>query len=196
MDLNNLQSRLDVINCAATSRIDIDYKKYAKVTPIESGGITVDLPGKSNPLKIAADIYSILHLLATLKDHLKNKLEASGFDKNIVEREIDSSIHLQILIDLINQEKHGYPLTKHIRSNKNPVIKQMSYTLINNNHGKEIIMSIGTKGELDVLDGIPPSVALFANIFDDRGNYLFNFDELVDNCYNKWLSIATTHNLI
>lgn len=196
MDVNNLQSRLDVINCAATLRIDIDYKKYATVTPIEKGGVIVDLPGKNDPLKIAAGIYSILHQLATLKDHLKNQLKDHSLDKNIVEREIDSSIHLQVLIDLVNQEKHGYPLTKHIRSNKNPVIKEMSYTLINNNHGKEVILSIGPKGELDILDGIPPSVALFANIFDDKGNYLFTFDDLVETCYNKWLFIATTHNLI
>jgi hypothetical protein len=195
MDVNNLKSRLEIINYAATSRIDVDWKKYAKVTPLEKG-VSVDLPGKGDPLKIAADIYSILHLLATLKDHLKNQLTTHGLDKNIVEREIDSSLHLQVLIDLVNQEKHGYPLTKHIRSNKNPVIKEMTYTLINNNNGKEIIMSIGPKGELDVLDGIPPSVGLFAKIFDDGNNYLFTFDDLVETCCNKWVTIANANNLI
>jgi hypothetical protein len=72
----------------------------------------------------------------------------------------------------------------------------MTYTLINNNNGKEIIMSIGPKGELDVLDGIPPSVGLFAKIFDDGNNYLFTFDDLVETCCNKWVTIANANNLI
>jgi hypothetical protein len=195
MNFNNLKSRIQIINYAATSRVDIDYKKYIKVTHLEKG-VSVALPGHGDPLKIAADIYSIIHLLATLKDHLKNQLVKQGLNKNIVEREIDSSIHLQVLIDLVNQDKHGYPLTKHIRSFRNPVIEKMSYTLINNNNGKEVIVSIGINGEVDVLDGIPPSVALYASVNDGKGNLLFSFDELVETCYNKWFSIANTYNLI
>jgi hypothetical protein len=45
MDVNNLKSRLEIINYAAASRIDVDYKKYAKVTPLEKGVTVVKING-------------------------------------------------------------------------------------------------------------------------------------------------------
>ena len=57
-------------------------------------------------------IFIIFYNLASLKDNIKNCLEKKGLDKNLIEIEINNSLHLQVLIDIVNQEKHGYPLKK------------------------------------------------------------------------------------
>ncbi len=44
--------------------------------------------------------------------------------------------------------------------------------------------------------GHPPKIILTADIYDDKGNILFNLNTLVDTCYSKWESLAKTHNCI
>lgn len=187
-DINDIQSRLDRILFAANSIIDNDYKRHAKIDPLEVG-VKVTLPAKDGPIKIKNDIFAILHHLATVKDHLKKHMERNRQNKQLIERAIDSSIHLKVLIDLVNADKHGYPTTTN-RSKKNPVIKDFAQSLKNNNEGKPVIATISPTGEINIVEGKAPSVELFANIYDDQGSFLFGFNELVEVCYKEWLSIA------
>lgn len=191
MDSNDIHSRLERILLLTNSRIDNDFKRHAKVDTIDKG-VKVQLPGNVGPVKTENDILSILHHLATLKDNIKKYLENIGRDKRDVENAINSSIHLQVLIDLVNADKHGYPTTTN-RSGKNPKIKDFAQTLKNNNDGKPVIATIGTKGEIEIVHGKPPSVELFANIYDEHGIFLFVFDELVETCYLRWLAIVEGH---
>ncbi len=111
------------------ARFDNDIRKNTNVEFIQTdkGTGTRTTFGKSDENSYLNNIMIILHNLANIKDNLIKSLEAKGKTKQqakrIVEDEINSSLHLQVLIDMVNQEKHGYPLTLHIRSHKNPLIK-------------------------------------------------------------------------
>lgn len=194
MDLNTLELRFERIHASINSRIDDDFKRHVKIE-FSGKSVSAQLPGKDDEFTVANQVLSILHHLATLKDHLKNSLEKNGYNKQIVEEIINSSIHLQVLIDLVNADKHGYPV-RSSRSNKNPVIKNINQGVINNNYNKPIVMSISPKGELNMLEGVPPSVILTAGIFDGAGGFLFDFDSLVETCFFQWESIAKEYNFI
>jgi hypothetical protein len=194
MDVNDITSRLEIILTALDSRIDDNYKSHIKIE-FNGEAVTSILPGKDDKPTIEFKILSILHLLATPKDHLKKRLEKNGDDPKVVERVIDSSIHLKVLIDLVNADKHGYP-TKSNRSKKNPVIKNASQGLRNNNDGKPIVVMMSPNGELETVHGKPPSVVLSAGIFDDKKNFLFDLDTLVETSYYHWVTIAKMYNCI
>ncbi len=86
---------------------------------------------------------------------------------------------LQVLLDLDNSDKHGSPLRVN-HSRRNPIIRNVRQGLVNNNHGKPIVMTISQVGETKVVDGDIPSVVINADIYDGDGDFLFDFDTLVE----------------
>lgn len=193
MDFNDLKARLERTLSSLNARFDEEVEEGIRITHVQSDrsiGMSVRF-GNDDTETILNKIFIILHNLASLKDHLKKCLESKGHDPNIVETEIEGSLHLQVLIDIVNQEKHGYPLTKHVRSYKNPVIKDPKQALR---------ISTGTEPHSSARFIISPdgsyqihgqkSIVIDADICDDQGNSLFGLDELVDTCFAKWENIA------
>jgi len=155
-------------------------------------GMTI---GNNDDEEIINKIFLILHNLASLKDHLKNCLKSKGQNQNIVEDEINKSLHLQVLIDLVNQEKHGYPLTKSNRSGKNPLIR-MPREMLNISSSSEPNSVAGITLNQDGtynLDG-ESKIKISAIISDENKNTLFKLDELVETCYEKFKSLAAIYN--
>ncbi len=194
MDVNDLEFRINRAIDALNSRIDDDYQKHIKVEHKDKG-FTLTLPGNDSKYTISNKAINILQLLATFKDHLINSLKKIGLSKEIVENRINNSLHLQVLVDLVNLEKHGEPL-RNYRSGKKPIIKNIEQGVINNNDDKPIIVGISPNGEWKMLDGKPPSVVLIADIFHEDGTRLFDLDELVETTFANWLLIAYEHNLL
>jgi hypothetical protein len=194
MNFNDIKARIERMHIALNSRFDDDYKKHAKVT-FEGQAVTVSLPAKDTKEEIIYKIISILHNLATLKDHLKGAISENGFPKEKVEHMINHSVHLQVLIDLVNMDKHSDPLRSY-RFGRKTEIRNVGQGLINNNDGKPIVMTIGTAGELETVHGKPPSVKLVAEIYDETGNYLFDLDTLIEVSYTLWMHLAKTYDCI
>ncbi len=194
MDANDIIGRIKRTRSAMNSRIDEDFISHSKIEKLENG-VSVTIPARDSKETIEVSIMSILYSLASLKDNLKNCLKDNGHNPLIVEEAVNSSIHLQVLHDLVNADKHGYP-TKKNHSGLNPVIRNENQGLINNNFGKPVVASISPTGEIKILDGIPPSVVITADIHDKNGNFLFDFDILVEVCYAIWISIAKEYKCI
>ena len=203
MDFNDITNRLNRTLTSLNARFDNDIRKNTKVELIETdGGIgTRTTFGDSDENTNLNAIMIILHNLANIKDNLIKTLITKGKTekqaKKIVEDEINSSLHLQVLIDLVNQEKHGYPLTKFIRSNKNPLIKNpaQSLSLGDGREGSVTEINIAQDGHL-IIHGDPPKIILTADIYDDNNVLLFNLNALVDTCYSKWELLAKTYDCI
>jgi len=132
---------------------------------IEFGG------GPTSPIDqidIQSTLNNIIHHLANLKDNLKNQLRSNGLPPNEVETQISKDINLQLIADLCNQEKHGYPLTRTRRFRLDPVI-------VNIHHELAVPLSIGFSNvfgdssvvvDADITDGtgFKPSSAKSAKI--------------------------------
>ena len=150
--------------------------------------------GKEDEDEIINKIFIILYNLSSLKDNLKNCFKNKGLDPQIVEDEINNSLHLQVLIDIVNQEKHGYPLKKSNRSNKNPLIKHAMQSIVmtsSSEPGSSAGMFFNENGLNIIGDS---KMALTAMIFDDKNNFLFMFDELADTCFEKFEQMAKQYN--
>ncbi len=193
MDYNDIKSRLKRTFASLNERFDEDIDKHTNVELCENGqGFSLTF-GNMDEEIVLNRIMAILHNLSSLKDNLKNCLKNNGHDPNIVENEINASIHLQVLIDIVNQEKHGTPLKKS-RSNKNPIIDDPtnSFRLFGKT-GDYTEISATSEGKI-ISHGTPPTMFIDALIRDDQGKLLFHLDELIETCFEKWQEIAKKHN--
>lgn len=162
------------------ARFDDKIENHVKVEEWrDKKGVSISF-GNTSEDEILNKILTILYNLASIKDHLKNCLKGNGYDAKIVEDEINKCLHLQVLFDIVNQEKHGTPL-KRSRSNKNPVIRYPSngYFPYIKNENNEM-----------------GSMVISALIKDDKDTKICTLDELVETCYDKWNNLAAKHNIV
>lgn len=198
MEFNDVTARLARTLASMNGRFDQEVTKHLKRELIfdqrdrlQADHFFVEQDQADTENKILI----ILHNLASLKDHLKNFLRANRHDPQLVENEINQSLHLQVLIDLVNQEKHGYPLTRNNRSGKNPVIKNAMKA-----------MSISTGSEPNSVAGISgdfggaiqvtgnSKITIMAWIHDHSGAMIFTLDDLVNTSFEKLNNLAMRYS--
>ena len=196
MDYNDFSSRLKRTISSLNGRFDEEVAVYVNYSQNENESSFSIISGNDHEETIINKIFIILYNLSSLKDHLKNHLKGKNINPQIIEDEINNSLHLQILIDIVNQEKHGYPLKKSNRSNKNPIIKHaMQMINFTSNSEPGAIAGISySKNELNVFGD--SKMELTAMIFDDKDNFIFMFDELINSCFEKFEHIAKKYNCI
>jgi hypothetical protein len=191
MNLNDIQSRLDRALTDLNIRVDDDYKRHVKVELIDKGA-SYTLPGKENQTTIDSKVLSIIRSLGTLKDHLKECLVAGGHKGQIVEDAINSSLHLQVLVDIYNADKHGgYPLDNpRSKLNPSPKNEKQSLTVVGDLRQAVVMVPPPNSGiELEI-KGVNSFVVLTADICSENGQFIFSFDTLVETCYFQLMLIA------
>lgn len=133
MDFNNIQERLERLYASVKARYSHEIKKHlVRVNTPTLFSISFNDPNKK--AEYANKILMIIYHLGGLKDHIHKRIVSNGFQKigkkEIIEEEIEKSFELQLVLDLVNQEKHGYPLKdKFNRTKKNPQIGNINNIL-------------------------------------------------------------------
>ena len=120
-------------------------------------------------------------------------------DSSLVEKEIDNSLYLQLIADLSNQDKHGYPLTKTRRSGKDPLIENISTCLImsSKEDGSDTAsMSFKLDGTgVPIFEG-NNKISVSADIVDASKNYICGFNIMVENATKQWELFLKIHGII
>lgn len=183
MNYNSIQARLTMAFAALNGRFDENISKHENWQEWPDGkGVSLTFDKEDKHI-VFNKIMTILHSLGSLKDHLKNCLKKNDHNPQIVEDEINGSLHLQVLIDLVNKDKHGSELNKP-RSGRDPWIDDPRNGL-----------RMGSKKGSPLEEGSPdqPTMFIDAYIMDGEGKLLFYLDELVETCFLKWRELAATY---
>ena len=140
MDFNDLNKSLARVYQSVGARFDDDLEKRINIQRSEANGrVEVKMSINDNGEADSTNkILAIIEHLGKLKDHIKNAISKNGGDANVVEDEINQSPHLQVLMDLYNSEKHGYPLTRLERSGKSPKIVNIKNVLQISTQAKKV----------------------------------------------------------
>ena len=198
MDFNDTKERLERTLASLNSRFSYEIGKAIKIENRREGeSMTLTVSFDANDVReVENKIFIILHNLVNLKNCIKNSLEKSGCDKTLVENTINQTLHLQVLVDLVNQEKHGYPLTKNNRSNKNPVIKDISQGLrLSGVDGRPASFMMNPFDGTFHSEG-DNAIVIHAKVYDDKDALLFSIDELVEKSFVSLQEIAINNKLI
>lgn len=151
---------------------------------------TISFYDPSDEPKVLNQINNIISNLANIKDCLKNKLEVRGDNPQVIEDEINNSLYLQLILDLSNQEKHGYPLTKTRRSQKDPLIHNVGRVLTVSNKPDNIRVE---RSDGAAVQNVMTQTT--ADITDSNGNLLCKLDDLIENALSSWESIIKKYHI-
>lgn len=184
MDFNNIDERVKLLysalNCHFVSFKKDIHREIVYGINDQNGKRTFTITLGTKPLTEKDQLEAtnrFLHLIisiANLKDHFKNYIKAQNINLNI-EDFINNSFHNSLIIDLANQEKHGYPLTKSNRSKKNPLIKNI----------KEVFE---TKLPLNNImnDVNELKIIIDADIIDGDNVFLMSLSNLIYKSLDDW----------
>ncbi|MCO6163661.1 hypothetical protein [Flavobacterium sp. NRK F7] len=182
MDFNNIQQRISLLYKA----IELYYDFKQPMIPVTEEGenngkryLTVKLGAgittEDEKLDFFNRIILIIHNIANIKDNLKKFLSERNLNQKVVEMIIDDSIHLSIIADLSNSEKHGYPLTKTRRSKLDPKITNIRKSWDINFPLSKVYHNI-----------MDSNVQFKADIVDFNDNFICDFDELIEKAIENW----------
>lgn len=198
MDYNNLNSKIkriyQSINQAHKYGPDLFNTQYVN-TELKSDGsggvITFTFSDPNDDSEILNEVHNIISNLANLKDLLKETFLQHGLEDQLVEDHINKSLALQLILDLNNQDKHGYPLTKWQRSKRDPLIKNLARVITPSNKpdNKEYSDESGAKF-FNIM------AKLHADIVDSERNHICTLDQLIHQAILDWNSILRKHNII
>lgn len=192
MDFNNLALRLERVYAAIGDKADGEIQKYVKFTIVgdvddPKHTVVFSFDNGQSESKTTNIVFVIIEHLAKLKDHLKTKL---GSRKNLVEDKINDSFELQLIMDLSNAEKHGYPLNTE-RSNRSPRLQSISTALVIPPQ-EEIAINLRT-GE--VVEPGKCRIEVQAEVVDKAGEFICRWPRLVDKATKEWEHFIHEHNL-
>lgn len=181
MDFNDIKSRIDRVYAAIGEVHIIDWEKEVKWNGNSNHFNIVFGPKDQN--ENANKILSVISVLANLKDNLKNRMTVKGLDKKLVENEIDNSIYLQLVTDIDNQDKHGYPLTKTKRSGLDPLITNIDSGLEmrpNMSSGEDMGIELDFMSGRVFTPGFSSKIVINADITDRAGSKICTLDVLIN----------------
>lgn len=189
MDYNNVKNRIDRIYSAIKIKEEDGTAEYLRLERIPN----------SNSAKFAPNINEILNKLlmmvshiSNLKDHLKNIIEKNGGNKQLIEDTINENLALQLIVDLNNAEKHGYPV-KNKRSGLDPKIIYVSSALTVVGDGQTSI-TIHPDGRIEKEGNV--TTVIKANILNFQNEIICSFDDLIENSIKAWEKIIADNNIV
>ncbi len=197
MNINDINFRLKRVYRAVDKQIDPDINPNinVKMEQVGSQGRIELTFGKLDKTELINTIFGIIYSIASLKDHLKNKLKKVGKNPQLVENTINECLELQLIFDLWNQDKHGYPLERGSRSGKNPKLVNLRQGLTIKDTSKgsgSIVFSPFFPQNMHTVTSESDNmvVKIMGEIVDTNGKNLVSLDEL----FNK--SLAELEKLI
>jgi len=181
MDFNDLNSRLKRLSLALDKRYELDIKPQVNISRKVSGDIhEIGFSfGAMEETEMIERIFSVINNIAGLKDHLKNKLESIGKNPKLVESMINGSKALSLVLDLWNQDKHGYPLKKTNRSNLSPQIVNVDQGLvISNSSNKASVSFTITEDSASYASSENAAIAISGEVVDDSGKFIISVENM------------------
>jgi hypothetical protein len=183
MDFNDINSRLKRIYSAIGKQTEHDVSSNVKQVFEKSGdeyGVGVVF-GKRDETELQNIAFGIINTIASLKDHLKTKIKANGGNPKSVENMINGSIELMLIMDLWNQDKHGYPLTKNNRSKKNPRVVNFTQGLTMSGGTQATVTFKVTPAGINHVSSTENTVIkINAEIVDEHGTLIMPLDKMID----------------
>ena len=108
---DELLSRIDRIYASVDATQEFDMTKLPGIVWQQQGrvGFYQDFRSGLSQAEIENIAHSLISNIANLKDHLRRWARHNGTDPAKIDQAVKASYALNIIIDLDNNEKHGYP---------------------------------------------------------------------------------------
>ena len=142
--------------------------------------------------------HTVIHNIANLRDHLIRWAAHNGHDKTKVDQTVDNSLDIQIVIDLSNNDKHGYPPRDGGHSGKCPQLVDINRVMKLQTQAKKdstIGMTLGADGFPKFFGDGTAKAIITGDIVDNDKNHIGDWYEIVTKAVEAWEQLVTDFGL-
>jgi hypothetical protein len=190
-----LDGRLRRIYAAVGELVEDDLSQFAPQRRGRPGteSILQDFRGGLTDEQLSNIAYSAMHNVANLWDHLRRWVGQHGRDSTRVDAVVRQSLELQVIIDLSNADKHGYPPWDGGWSGRAPRLKKLDRGLViaPRQHGVPVELSFTNQGLLLPPEAVPGKVVVFGRVVDGNGTKIGEFQDLLERAIRVWESLLS-----
>lgn len=193
--------RLDRIYSAIGSIEEEDLEKLrATVIRTEKAfSIIQDFRGGFSDADLSNYAHGVIHGIANLGDHLRRWAAQNGQDKAKVNETVDISPDLQIIIDLSNNDKHGYPPRNGGHSKKAPQLTEVTRLMRLQTQEKKdsgIGMTFAADGKPIFFGDGTAKAVITGDVVDAQNNRIGDLYDISINAVGAWEKLITHFGLI
>lgn len=187
---------------AAISSIEEDDPHKLKATIIQTEKINAvfhDFRGGFSDDDLANQAHSVIHNIANLSDHLRRWAAHHDQEKKKVEQAIDNCVELQIITDLSNNDKHGYPPRDGGHSKQCPQligINRVMRLQTQAQKGSKIGMTIGAGGVPKFVGDGTAKAVVTGDVVDNDGNRIGDLYDIVNKAIIAWETLLADFGLL
>jgi hypothetical protein len=145
--------------------------------------------------EISNRVYSVISNIANLEGHLIRWVRAKGLNADLVRTVVDRSAELKLIIDLANNDKHGYPPRDGGRSGHSPRLVGLDRWLAMTTlpeAGSTVSFTIGRDG-IGQIGGGSAKVVITGAIVAGDGEPLGDLDAAIEASISVWEQFMKTH---
>ncbi len=170
-------------NVLRTDKLDAVYQDFR-------GGLTDDA--------LFNLAHMLIHNIANLRDHLRKWAARNGKDKSKVDEAVRGSIDLQLMIDLCNSDKHGYPPRNGGCSGKCPRLISINRVMRLRTHGKKgstIGLTLGLGGVPQIFGDGTARIVIVGDVVDGANNRIGEFHDIARKAVKAWEQLLVDFGL-
>ncbi|MFZ4729504.1 MAG: hypothetical protein ACOYMQ_12730 [Pseudanabaena sp.] len=171
---DDLNQRLDRIYAAIEAVKESDLSKIPPKIVTGEGflAISQDFRGSLSDADLSNSAHTLIHNIANLPDHLKRWAAKNSVDKSKIDALFASNTALQIIKDLSNNDKHGYPPRNGGNSGKAPQVVEIGRMMQLSTGSEEnsfVGFMITPDGQQHVSGSGSATVIVTGNVVDSEG---------------------------
>ena len=195
---DELLGRVDRIYASVDAAQEFDMTKLPGIVGQQQGLVWVyqDFTGGLSQAEIQNIAYSLIHNIANLKDHLRRWARQNGTDPAKIDQAIGASNALKIIIDLSNNDKHGYPPRDGGHSGVAPQVLDINRLMrltTGGTTGSSVAITLDASGTPRVVGSGSGSAraVITGDVLDKDGNRLGDLYEIELAAVGDWETLMT-----
>jgi len=187
---------------AAIGAIEEDDPNKLKATVIQTDKIKAvlqDFRGGFSDDELSNQAHSVIHNIANLGDHMRRWASHHGQDKNKVDQTVDNCLELQLIKDLSNNDKHGYPPRDGGHSGKCPQLVEINRVMRLQTQAKKgsmVGMTLGAGGVPKFIGDGTAKAVVTGDVVDNDNNRIGDLYEIANKAVKAWENLLVDFGLI
>ena len=182
-----------------TEEEDLNKLKAIVIQTNKLKGVSQDFRSGLSDSELSLQAHSVIHEIANLFDHLRKWAKHNGHEKTKIDETVKNCLELQIIRDLSDNDKHGYPPRKGGHSGKSPQLININRVMRLHTQAKKGSASVMTLG----LDGIPKisgdgtaKAVVTGDVIDNDNNRIGDMYDIANIAVIAWEHLLVEFGLI
>jgi hypothetical protein len=162
-------------------------------------GVFQDFRGGFSDDELCNQAHTVIHNIANLRDHLRRWAAHNSHDKSKVDQAVDNSLDLQMITDLSNNDKHGYPPRDGGCSGRSPKLTAVCRVMrleTQPQQGSMIAVTIGAGGVPRFVGDGTAKAVVTGDVVDRDDNRIGDLYEIAQRAVLGWEVVLLTFGLM